>query len=97
MEQQELRIDISKTVGCICENCSNSTFTERVLLRKISKFIIGAQADAHIPIPVFVCAKCETIHQGSLNPQVKSLFNIPEDEEPQGEGAKIVPMFKPQK
>jgi len=98
LEQQQLKIDLSKTAGCICPACSNNTFKEVLLIRKVSKFLIGSNTDMHMPIPVFSCTKCDTIHTGSLTPQVRDLLNVSDDtvdveEEETQQSAKIISMF----
>ena len=97
-EQPQQRINISSTQGCICSECSNNTFTEVFLLRKVSKFVTGGPTDSHIPISVFSCTKCNTIHQGSLPDELKALMNLPQQEIPQEEvtekpQAKVIQMI----
>jgi len=103
MEQQppQQRINLASTSGCICSKCSNNTFTEVFLLRKISKFVTGASTDGHIPIPIFICTSCSTPYEGTLAPEVKALFStaVPdvdmteiEGQEPQPQ-AKVIQMF----
>lgn len=97
MEQQGPRVNITQTSGCICGKCEHNTFTEQLLLRKVSKFVAGSPDDLHIPVPIFVCAKCGEIYSKALPPELKALLNggddvdvIEEEEKPQ---AKIVNMF----
>ena len=70
------------------------------LLRKISKFVTGGPVDTYLPIPVFTCSKCSTVHQGSLAPELKTVLNATEDPQPEvieeleeKPQAKVIQMF----
>jgi hypothetical protein len=55
MEQQQqmnLNIDLANTQAIVTPE-GNKVFTQGVLLRKVSKFVVGAEEDAVLPIPVF--------------------------------------------
>jgi hypothetical protein len=64
MNQQQVKLNITldKTVGVICEECGGNVFTDAMLIRKASKFLIGAEQDAIIPIPVFACVGCNHVN-----------------------------------
>jgi hypothetical protein len=53
-EQQNmnLNVDLKSTTAIEGEN-GNHIFQQGVLLRKVSKFVVGAEEDAVMPIPVF--------------------------------------------
>ena len=51
-KQMNLNIDLKNTIGLTTFN-GNKVFQQGVLLRKISKFVVGADEDAVLPIPVF--------------------------------------------
>lgn len=64
MEDQKLNIDIRKNSSPIkCEECESETFVDIVLLRKISKLIVGSSQDQIVPIPSFQCSKCGHINK----------------------------------
>lgn len=44
----------------VCE-CGCKTFTEAVVLKKVSPVLTGARTETLYPIPVFVCTKCGKI------------------------------------
>lgn len=54
MEQQnpQLNIDLKNTTSVETPE-GNKVFSQGVLLRKVSKFVVGADEDAVMPIPVF--------------------------------------------
>jgi len=44
----------------VCENCQGQFFRQVIMLRRVSKLVIGAPHDQMIPIPVFRCDDCLT-------------------------------------
>jgi hypothetical protein len=53
-EQQQMNLNVDlKTTTAIETPDGNQVFQQGVLLRKVSKFIVGAEEDAVMPIPVF--------------------------------------------
>lgn len=55
----------------VCEKCGHNTFTEQLMLRKLSKIITATQKDSMIPVPVFVCGKCGHVNESMLPPQLR--------------------------
>jgi len=55
MENQP-KIDLKQTTPVLSED-GNMIFTQGVILRKISKFIIASKEDGIIPIPCFIDVK----------------------------------------
>jgi len=54
MEQQQMNLNIDlKNTTSIETPEGNKIFQQGVILRKISKFVVGAEEDAVMPIPVF--------------------------------------------
>ena len=53
-EQQNMKmnVDLKSTTAIEGQN-ENQIFQQGVLLRKVSKFVVGAEEDAVMPIPVF--------------------------------------------
>jgi hypothetical protein len=70
--EQELNIGLDKTTEMVCDECSNPTFQQVVLLRKASRFVTGTAQDALIPIPLFACAKCNHVNESFLPTQLKT-------------------------
>lgn len=67
-------IRFEQTTGIICEECSNNTFTETYLLRRVSKFLVATQSskDQLIPIPVFQCSKCAHVNSEFMPEALKN-------------------------
>lgn len=46
-----------------CEKCECEVFEEKMMIKKISKFMTGSDRDTISPIPVIVCANCNHINE----------------------------------
>jgi hypothetical protein len=68
----KLNVSLDKTVAIVCEKCENQTFTEAVILRKVSRFLTGQAQDGLVPIPVFVCQKCSHVNEEFLPAELKN-------------------------
>ena len=69
----QINIDLTKTQAVICSSCSNNTFEEAMLLRKVSRFVTGTSQDGLIPVQVVVCKKCGTIVDETYPLQLKRM------------------------
>lgn len=45
----------------VCPKCGSKLFTEAVVLKKLSPIVSPTNKEELYPIPVYVCAKCQTI------------------------------------
>ena len=64
MEQQpQLNINLSEIPYLECEACQNTTFEEKMMIKKVSKFMTGSNQDSIVPIPVMACSKCGNINE----------------------------------
>jgi len=74
MEQQpQLNIDFSTTTSVEGFD-GGHLFGQAFILRKISKFMIGANEDALIPIPVFYDLESKKIIADSLPPELREEY-----------------------
>jgi hypothetical protein len=71
--QPELNIDFTTTTAVEGFD-GDQLFGQAFILRKISKFIIGAQEDALIPIPVFYDLESKKIIKDSLPPELREEY-----------------------
>jgi hypothetical protein len=62
-QKMKVNIDLKKTTSVVCDECSNTTFQEALMLRKVSKFLTGEMQDGVIPIATFVCTKCGHVNK----------------------------------
>lgn len=51
-QQPQLNLDLSKTTSLETAT-GGKVWNQGVIIRKVSKFVVGAEEDALIPIPVF--------------------------------------------
>ena len=60
MEQQpQLNINLSEIPYLECEACQNTTFEEKMMIKKVSKFMTGSNQDSI----VMACSKCGNINE----------------------------------
>ena len=46
-----------------CESCSSQVFEEKMLMKRVSKFMTGDSQDTVVPLPVIACAKCGHVNE----------------------------------
>lgn len=46
-----------------CEECKGTLFEEKMMIKKISRFMTGNSQDSIVPLPVICCAKCGHINE----------------------------------
>lgn len=67
MQQQNplANIRFDQTVGVVCEKCGGKLFSEAMMLRKVSKFLVATTSnkDQIIPIPTFYCVSCKHVNK----------------------------------
>jgi len=57
-QQQTVNVDLSKATTVECESCSNKTFKQTMILKKISAIISPTGQETLVPVGVFACEKC---------------------------------------
>jgi hypothetical protein len=73
MQQPQVNIDFSTTTAVEGFN-GGHLFGQAFILRKISKFAIGADEDGLIPIPVFYDLESRKIIIESLPPEIRDEY-----------------------
>lgn len=73
MQDQKITVDLGSTTSIECK-CTNKTFVEVLLLRKISRLYTGGTVDSILPIQVMQCTECGSILDDSVPTQVKELY-----------------------
>lgn len=73
MEKPQLNIDFKQTTSVEGFD-GGKLFGQAVLIRKISKFLVGADEDALIPIPVFYDLESKKILVDSLPPELREEY-----------------------
>jgi hypothetical protein len=72
-EQPRLNIDFKNTTA-VTGFDGGHLFGQAVLIRKVSKFLIGAEEDSLIPIPVFYDLDSRRILLDSLPPEIREEY-----------------------
>ena len=54
--QPQLNINYADAPYIECEECKGKVFEEKMMIKKISKFMTGSDQDSIVPIPVIACA-----------------------------------------
>jgi hypothetical protein len=73
-QQPQLNIDFKNTTSIEGFN-GGKLFGQAVIIRKISKFLIGADEDSLIPIPVFYDLESKKIIKDSLPPELREEYS----------------------
>jgi hypothetical protein len=73
MEKPQMNIDFTQTTSVEGFD-GGKLFGQAVLIRKISKFLVGADEDALIPIPVFYDLESKKILVDSLPPELREEY-----------------------
>jgi hypothetical protein len=72
-KQPEMNIDFTTTTAVEGFD-GGQLFGQAFILRKVSKFVIGASEDALIPIPVFYDLESRKIIKDSLPPELRGEY-----------------------
>lgn len=75
MEQQQmnLNVDLKNTTALETPN-GGKIFQQGVVLRKVSKFVVGGNEDALLPIPVFYDPETGKIVESTLPPELREEY-----------------------
>jgi uncharacterized Zn finger protein len=61
--QVPLNFNLADAPYLECEECGGQVFEERMMIKKVSKFLTGSDQDSIVPIPVISCAKCGHVNE----------------------------------
>lgn len=56
-------INLSEAPYIECEGCSGIVFEEKMMIKKVSKFMTGDAQDSIVPLPVIACSKCGHVNE----------------------------------
>ena len=75
MEQQQpqMNLDLSKTTA-IDTPSGGKIWQQGMIVRKVSKFVVGAQEDAIVPIPVFYDPETGKILEDTLPKELREEY-----------------------
>jgi hypothetical protein len=72
-QQMNLNVDLKNTTSVETPE-GNKIFQQGVLLRKVSKFVVGANEDAVMPIPVFFDPKSGKILKDTVPVELREEY-----------------------
>ncbi len=58
-----LNLNIADAPWIECESCKGQVFEEKMMIKKISKFMTGGSQDSIVPVPVIACSKCGHVNE----------------------------------
>jgi hypothetical protein len=73
MEQPQMNLDLSKTTA-IDTPSGGKIWQQGMIIRKVSKFVVGAQEDALVPIPVFFDPETGKILEDTLPKELREEY-----------------------
>ena len=74
MEQQpQMNLDLSKTTA-VNTPSGGKIWQQGMIIRKVSKFVVGAQEDALVPIPVFYDPETGNILEDTLPRELREEY-----------------------
>ena len=65
-QQQQLNINPDDLTDVLCNKCSNQTFTQVFLFKKLSAVLSPTGKESLIPLQVYRCTECGHINEGFL-------------------------------
>lgn len=71
---QQPQINLAQTTE-VTTLSGGKIFTEGFLIRKASRFLLGSDQDAYVPVPVFYCIEDNEILWEMLSPEIRALYN----------------------
>lgn len=60
---QAPKINMSDAEDLACEKCGSLVFEEKMMIKKISRFMTGSEKDQISPVQVIACAQCSHINE----------------------------------
>jgi len=54
---------LKDAVDVTCESCGGNVFEEKMMMKKVSKFVTGSDRDSITPIPVIACSACNHVNE----------------------------------
>ncbi len=73
-QQMNINLDLSKTTTVETSN-GKKVWSQGVIIRKVSRFVVGADEDALIPIPVFYDAETGEILLETLPKELREEYS----------------------
>jgi hypothetical protein len=62
-QPQAPKINMADAEDLACEECGCKVFEEKMMIKKVSKFLTGSDKDQISPVQVIACAKCAHVNE----------------------------------
>jgi hypothetical protein len=72
-QQPQMNLDLSKTTA-VDTPSGGKIWQQGMIIRKVSKFVVGAQEDALVPIPVFYDPETGNILEDTLPRELREEY-----------------------
>jgi hypothetical protein len=62
MKDNQLKINLLECPNLTCEKCEHLFFKKVIIIKKISKFMVGSSEDQYQPMETYACDSCGHIN-----------------------------------
>jgi len=59
----QLNVNLADAPYLECDSCQGKIFEEKMMIKKVSKFMTGGTQDSIVPIPVIACSGCGHVNE----------------------------------
>ena len=60
---QQPKLDLSMAEDVVCQECENNSFSEVIIIKKVSAIMSPTGQEVMAPIKTFQCAKCNFMNE----------------------------------
>lgn len=60
---QQVKINVADSPNVECEECKNIFFNKVIIIKKISKLLVGTPDDQYVPMETYKCTECGNINE----------------------------------
>lgn len=62
-KQAPLNFNLADSPYVECEKCQGKVFEEKMMIKRVSKFVTGGEVDSIVPLQVIACSSCNHINE----------------------------------
>jgi len=62
-DQPKLNINLADAPYIECEACKGQVFEERMMIKRVSKFMTGGAQDSIVPLQIIACSACGHVNE----------------------------------
>ena len=60
---KQIQVNVMDSPNVKCEECGKIFFEKVVVIKKISKLLVGASDDQYVPMETYKCVECGNINE----------------------------------